>query len=140
MKKGILFLFVFFSIFTNTFATDHLLYTENNQGYASFDISMPIDATGYTLHGNNLKGGNIQFADQGVLVSDFLAHETGDVQLPVSTSLDGKPLIKTTMHYDVIKFIDPIGLHNFFIKIGTATRTEKVSGLDPYVLKDGSYT
>ena len=140
MKKGILFLFAFSSVFTSAFAVDALRYSENNQGYASFDISMPIDATGYTLQGKNLKGGNLTFSNRGNYVAPFLAHETGDFELPTSVSAKGKPFIKTNIHYNAIKFIDPIGVYNLFIKIGTATRTEIVSGLDPFVLKDGSYT
>lgn len=135
--KWMLFLLIIFSVVTNTFAAQ---YSENNHGYASFDISMPIDATGYTLHGKHLKGGNIQFADYGVLVSDLLAHETGDFELPVSITPNSKPLIKTAIHYSAIKFINPSGINNLFIKIGTATRTQTVSELDPYVLKNGTYT
>lgn len=140
-NKRILFILLTTGLITNTFAIDPSSpYSENNQGYASFDISMPIDATGYTLHGKNLKGGNIQFNNQGVLVSDLLANETGDFELPISTTTDNKPLIKTTVHYNAIKFINPSGINNLFIKIGTAARTQVVSGLDPFVLKDGTYT
>ena len=39
-------------------------YTENNRANVSFDVSMPIDATGYTLHGKNLTSGHIQFTDR----------------------------------------------------------------------------
>ena len=138
--KRILFLLITTGLITNTFAIDPSSpYTENNQGYAAFDISMPIDATGYTLHGNNLKGGNIQFNNQGMLVTDLLASETGDFELPISTTADNKPLIKTNIHYSAIKFINPSGINNLFIKIGLATRTETVSGLDPFVLKNGTY-
>lgn len=59
-------LFLFW-IITNTFANNTALapYTEENNAHVSFDISMPIDATGYTLYGRNLTGGNIQFTDRG---------------------------------------------------------------------------
>ncbi|OGT40744.1 MAG: hypothetical protein A3E81_04505 [Gammaproteobacteria bacterium RIFCSPHIGHO2_12_FULL_36_30] len=123
----------------NAFSTE-ISYSENNRGLASFDISMPIDATGFTLHGKNLKGGDVQFSDQGNYVAPLLAHETGDFELPTSISSDNKPLIKTTINYNAIKFINPNGVSNFFIKIGVAARTEKVSGLDPFVLKSGTYT
>lgn len=115
-------------------------YTDNNQANVSFDVSMPIDATGYTLHGKNLTGGNIQFVDYGAFVAPFLAHEIGEFEPPISTDSHNKPLIKTSIHYNVIKLIDPIGINNFFIKIGTASRTQTVMGLDPYVLKNGTYT
>ncbi len=129
--------------FTNTLATETQApqYTDDNQANVSFDVSMPIDATGYTLHGKNLTGGNTQFTDQGIFVASFLAHETGEIILPVSTDLKNNPLIKTTIHYNAIKLIDPIGINNFFIKIGTATRTQMMSGLDPFVIqKNGTYT
>lgn len=115
-------------------------YSENNQGYASFDISMPIDSTGYTLQGRHLKGGALQFTDQGILISDGLARETGNFAIPTSTDSNNKPLIKTKVHYNAIKFMNPMGIQNLFIKIGRATRTQVVSGLDPSVLKDGAYT
>lgn len=115
-------------------------YSENNQARVSFDVSMPIDATGYTLHGKNLTGGNIQFADQGKIISPLLSYETGDFELPIVTSTKNKPLIKTNIHYKAIKFINPNGTDNLFIKVGVADRTETVSDLDPYVLKNGVYT
>ena len=132
---------IFISAIATIFAEDgSSSYSENNQGYASFDISMPIDATGYTLHGHNLQGGSIQFTDQGVFISDELAYETGSFEMPISTDLKSNPLIKTTVHYNAVKLINPNGIQKLFIKIGRATRTQVVSGLDPFVLKDGSYT
>ena len=128
---------------TNAFAaeTPTSKYTDDNQANVSFDVSMPIDATGYTLQGKNLTGGNIQFTDHGIFVAPFLAHETGEFTLPVSTDLNNNPLIKTTIQYNAIKLINPIGINNFFIKIGTATRTQTMSGLDPFVIpKSGTYT
>jgi hypothetical protein len=136
MMRNILFLWIIFSIFQNAFAE----YVDRNHAKVSFDISMPIDATGYTLHGKNLTGGNIQFADHGTLIAPFLAQETGEFELLPSTDLNNKPLIQTKIHYEAIKLIVPNGLDNFFIKIGTAARTEKVAGLDLYVLKNGTYT
>jgi len=135
----IIFFIILISVIANAFSTE-ISYSENNRGLASFDISMPIDATGFTLHGKNLKGGDVQFSDQGNYVAPLLAHETGDFELPTSISSDNKPLIKTTINYNAIKFINPNGVSNFFIKIGVAARTEKVSGLDPFVLKSGTYT
>ncbi len=115
-------------------------YSEQNQGIVSYDVSMPIDSTGYTLIGKNLKGGPVRFNDKGDYVTRFLASETGSFVLPIVANLKDKPLIKTSIHYKAIKLINPNGIDNFFIKVGTATRTQKVSGLDPKVLKDGSYT
>lgn len=141
-KKSIL-LFSLSVGFINAFATNTPTshYTDINHANVSFDISMPIDATGYTLKGKNLTGGNIQFIDQGVYIDPFLAHETGEFNTPVSTDLNNNPLIKTTIHYSAIKLIDPIGINNFFIKIGMATRTQTMHGLDPYVIhKNGIYT
>ncbi len=115
-------------------------YTEQNQAIVSFDVSMPIDATGYTLHGNNLTGGCIQFSNHGTSIAPLLAHETGEFETPTVTNLKNTPLIKTKIKYNAIKFINPNGIDNIFIKIGTATRTQTVAGLDPYVLKDGTYT
>ncbi|OGT26356.1 MAG: hypothetical protein A3I77_08545 [Gammaproteobacteria bacterium RIFCSPLOWO2_02_FULL_42_14] len=116
-------------------------YTDDNQANVAFDISMPIDATGYILHGKNLTGGNTQFTDQGIFVAPFLAHETGEFESPVSTDLNNNPLIKTTIRYNTIKLITPIGINNFFIKIGVAARTQTMSGLDPFVIpKSGTYT
>lgn len=135
--KRILF-FILSAITINTFATTN--YVENNAGKVSFDVSMPIDATGYTLQGKNLKGGNIQFADHGTVVSDLLADETGDFELPIATASNNQPLIKTTIHYHAIKLINSSGINNLFIKIGIANRTQHVSGLDPFVLKNGTYT
>jgi len=141
MIKNILFFVIVSATITNTFATDaSSLYSDDNHANVSFDVSMPIDASGYTLHGKNLTGGNIQFMDHGSYVAPFLAHETGDFETPTVTSLDNKPLIKTMIKYDAIKFINPTGINNFFIKVGTATRTQVVSDLDPHVLKNGSYT
>lgn len=140
MKKGLVSLCVFSALCSSVFASTEKTYSENNHGYASFDISMPIDATGYTLQGTHLKGGSLHFADQGKSVGDFLAYETGYFQLPTSISHSGKPFIKTNVRYDAVKFIVPSGTHNLFIKIGTASRTETVSDLDPFVLKNGTYT
>lgn len=143
MKKGLLLSCAFLSFLPlclTAFASEEKPYSEQNHGYASFDISMPIDATGYTLQGKQLKGGMLHFSDQGDSIADFLAHETGYFQMPTSTSLSGKPFIKTAVHYDAIKFMVPSGTHNLFIKIGTALRTETVSDLDPFVLKNGTYT
>lgn len=129
--------------FTNAFASETPApqYTDDNQANVSFDISMPIDATGYTLNGNNLTGGNIQFGDHGTFIAPFLAHETGEFEPPISTDIHNKPLIKTNIRYNAIKLIDPIGINNFFIKIGTATRTQTMFGLDPFVIpKSGTYT
>ncbi len=125
----------------NIFAiSPSLQYSENNHARVSFDVSMPIDATGYTLHGKNLTGGNIQFTDQGKIISPLLSYETGHFELPVATSAENKPLIKTNINYKAIKFINPNGIDNLFIKVGVADRTQTVSGLGPYVLKDGTYT
>lgn len=115
-------------------------YAEKNQANVSFDVSMPIDASGYTLHGKNLSGGNIVFANSGIYVAPFLAREKGSFNTPTATSSDNKPLIKTSIKYDAIKLINPVGINNFFIKAGTATRTQVVYGLDPHVLKNGTYT
>lgn len=115
-------------------------YTEHNQAIVSFDVSMPIDATGYILQGNNLTGGCIRFSNGGIYIAPLLAHETGEFQTPNVTNLKNKPLIKTKIKYNAIKFINPNGIDNIFIKIGTATRTQTVAGLDPFVLKDGTYT
>ncbi len=115
-------------------------YVEHNRGTVSFDVSMPIDATGFTLQGKNLKGGDVQFINRGSFIAPRLAHEVGEVRLPVVTSPDGKPLITTKFDYQAVKFIDPIGIDNFFIKVGMANRTQTVDGLDPKVLKDGTYT
>ncbi len=115
-------------------------YFVDNHGTVSFDVSMPIDATGYILRGENLKGGDIQFTGKGTYLAPLLAHETGSFELPTVTSLDNKPLIKTTIRYQAIKFINSSGLSNLFIKIGIANRTQKVFGLDPFVIKNGTYT
>ena len=115
-------------------------YSENNHADVSFDVSMPIDSTGYTLHGNNLLGGKIQFSDRGTYLNPLLASETGSLQLPVVTNLEGDPLIKTNVSYNAIKFINPNGINNLFIKVGMGSRTQIVSGLDPSVLKNGTYT
>jgi len=128
----------------NTFAEPLLAsntYTDHNRGIVSFDVSMPIDATGYALRGKHLKGGGIEFTDHGTMLSPLIAHETGYFQLPVvSTAKANKPLIQTTIMYNAIKLIDPIGLGNFFIKIGVASRKQIVSGVDQFALKDGTYT
>jgi len=116
-----------------------LNYSETNQGRVSFDVSMPIDATGFTLHGKNLTGGTIQFKSEGMFVTPLLADETGSFELPIVTSLQEKPMIKTHIQYHAIKFINPVGINNFFIKIGTATRSQIVTNLDPKVLHDGTY-
>lgn len=134
----IIFFIILVSVFFNAVAADSS-YSEKNRGFVSFDISMPIDATGFTLRGKNLKGGYVEFSDRGNYVAPLLAHEIGDFTLPISIASDNKPLIKTTINYNAIKFINPNGINNFFIKIGMATRTEQVSGLDPFVLKDGTY-
>jgi hypothetical protein len=117
-----------------------LHYSEVNQAKVSFDVSHPIDATGYTLQGHHLTGGSIEFFDHGTYINQSLSHETGQFELPTVTTLANKPLIKTNVNYTAIKFINPTGINNLFIKIGTATRTQKVSGLDPQVLKNGTYT
>src|SRR3990167_9264171 len=77
-KKIILALLLFVAI-TTAFAVNAsaLQYIDDNQANVSFDISMPIDSTGYTLRGKNLTGGHTQFTDQGIFVAPFLAHETG---------------------------------------------------------------
>lgn len=116
-----------------------LNYTERNEANVSFDVSMPVDATGYTLKGKNLLGGIIKFTDTGLYIAPLLAHEKGRFQLPIVKNLKGQTLIKTNIGYDVIKFINPNGLNNFFIKVGMGTRKEKVAGLDPSVLKKGEY-
>lgn len=115
-------------------------YEEANQGYVSFDVSMPIDSTGFTLHGKNLEGGNIQFSDSGMLLSPLLASETGTLNPPVPTDARGNSYIKTTVQYNAIKFMNPNGINNLFIKVGMGKRTQQVRGLDPKVLKDGTYT
>jgi hypothetical protein len=115
-------------------------YTENNHGIVSFDVSMPIDSTGYILQGKNLRGGPIKITDKGEYVTHLLAHENGSFTLPVVMNFKNKPLIKTNIQYNAIKFINPNGIDNFFVKVGTATREQKVSGLDPKILKDGNYT
>lgn len=115
-------------------------YIDHNRGVVSFDVSMPIDATGYTLQGNNLTGGNLQFVDQGEIISPLLSRETGQFELPVVTSKKNIPLIKTNIEYNAVKFINPNGIDNIFIKVGVANRTQTVFGLDPYVLKNGTYT
>ena len=143
MKWISLILILSFCVSNTIFAAEKTLfsYSEHNKGRAVFDISMPIDATGFTLHGKNLTGGDIQFTDQGQYVAPFLAEETGEFTLPIATSTQDKPLLKTTIHYRAIKLIDPVGIDNLFIKIGIASRTQVMSGLDPYVIKkDGSYT
>ncbi|PIZ03435.1 MAG: hypothetical protein COY58_09765 [Gammaproteobacteria bacterium CG_4_10_14_0_8_um_filter_38_16] len=137
-NKWTLFFLILIGFVVNTFALPS--YLENNQGEVAFDISNPIDATGYTLQGKHLKGGDIHFQSKGVYVAPLLAHDWGNFKLPTSLSLKNKPLIKTTVNYSAIKFIDPVGIHNLFIKIGMASRTQVVSGLDPYVLKKGIYT
>lgn len=115
-------------------------YTETNQALVSFDVSMPIDSTGYTLQGTNLTGGTIQFTDHGTYLSPLLASETGSFQLPIVKNRNGSPLIQTDITYHAIKFINPNGINNLFIKVGIAKRSQKVHGLDPSVLKNGSYT
>jgi hypothetical protein len=55
-------------------------------------------------------------------------------------NLKREPLINTKIDYHVIKFINPNGISNFFIKISTAIRRQTVSGLDPSILKNGTYT
>ena len=115
-------------------------YADQNQGAVSFDVSMPIDATGYTLHGKNLQGGPLKFTDKGAYIAPLLAYETGHFQLPTSFSPAGQPFIETNVHYKAIKLINPNGIDNLFIKIGVAERTQKVFNLDPYVLKNGTYT
>ncbi|MCB1827812.1 MAG: hypothetical protein KDH94_05225, partial [Coxiellaceae bacterium] len=123
----------------STLPNNAMAYIENNYGYASFDISMPIDSTGYLLHGKNLKGGNVIFSDHGKQITPLIAHETGKIELPVPKNTKGQPLIKTQISYDAMKFITPSGIDNLFIKIGIANRKQQVSGLDPSVLKDGTY-
>ena len=128
-------------VISNVAASQSLsTYTVHNQGIVSFDVSMPIDSTGYILHGNNLTGGTIQFTENGSSIAPLLAYESGILQLPTVTNTKGKPLIQTSVRYNVIKFINPNGINNLFIKIGMGTRTQKVAGLDPATLKDGSYT
>lgn len=123
-----------------TAGTAPIKYIQHNHGIVSFDISMPVDSTGYLLHGKNLKGGNLQFINQGAYIAPLLAYEKGIIHLPVSMTDSNKPLINTNIKYNAIKFINPNGISNLFIKVGTAIRTQKVSGLDPTVLKDGTYT
>ena len=132
---------VFHGFVTSLCGADELSsYVEQNRGVVSFDVSMPIDATGFTLKGKNLKGGKIEFRSRGTYLSHRLAHETGEFHLPVVMSSDGRPLIATKIEYEAIKLVAPIGLDNFFIKIGTANRSQTVAGLDPTILKDGTYT
>lgn len=124
------------------FATKQKLitYVDQNKALVSFDVSMPVDATGFTLKGKNLKGGVIHFQDRGAYLTPLLAVEEGNFDNPTVFSPNIKPLIKTHISYHAIKFINPNGTDNLFIKIGIAQRTETVSELDPYVLKPGTYT
>jgi hypothetical protein len=115
-------------------------YTENNQGKVSFDVSVPIDHNGFTLHGYHLKGGSIHFTSKATWFAPLLAHEQGNFTLPSVMAIDGTFLIKTRVKYDAIKLVDPIGSNNVFIKVGIAHRTQTMSGTDPYVLKKGAYT
>lgn len=125
---------------THSKKTDDVTFTDFNHGIVSFDISMPIDYTGQRLQGKNLTGGIIKYTDKWHRVTPFLALEQGNFQLPTSKSATGKPYIKTRVKYSAIKFINPIGLGNFFIKIGIASRFQKLTRVDQFALKDGTYT
>ena len=118
----------------------HKKYTENNTANVSFNVSMPIDSTGFILQGNNTMGGITQFTDNGFYFNSLLAKESGAIEPPVVTNKQGKTAIKTTVNYKAIKFINPNGVNNLFIKVGMGTRTQTVNGLDPKILKDGTYT
>ena len=138
--RNILGLCCLFLLFESAQAAEPAQYINHNDAKVSYDVSMPIDSTGYTLHGKNLMGGVIRFSDQGTYVAPLIAHETGQFELPTVTDLNDKPLINTKIRYNVIKLINPMGIDNFFIKVGVVIRSQKVSGLDPKVLKNGTYT
>lgn len=121
-------------------ASGDTTYQEVNEGHVSFDVSMPIDATGFTLKGHHLTGGPIKFVNHGKKITPLLAQERSNFQLPEVTSLKNKPILTTNIKYQAIKLINPNGIGNWFIKVGLANRTEKTNGLDPFVLKDGTYT
>ena len=74
---------VAFYMSSNILAANHSSsYTDINKGVVSFDVSMPIDATGYTLKGDHLKGGKIQFKDNGIYISTLLsANNTQNIPL-----------------------------------------------------------
>src|SRR6056297_1025674 len=114
-------------------------YADHNEASVSFDVSMPIDSTGYRLYGANLKGGRIKFSDKGHYIMPLLASEVGQFETPRVTNLNNQVLINTKIKYHVIKLISPQGISNFFIKVGTAKRTQTVFDLDPSVLKNGTY-
>ena len=142
MDKKIVLLFLSISMIPRCAASSAppSTYVTDNKAYVSFDVSMPIDSTGYTLKANNLTGGTIQYQDQGSYISPLLAYETGKFEAPIVNEGQEKSLIKTDIAYSALKFINPNGINNLFIKVGMGSRTQRVSGLDPTVLKDGVYT
>jgi len=116
-------------------------YATHNTAYVSFDVSMPIDSTGWVLEGHNLTGGDIEYKDEGSYISPLLAHETGKFKAPVVKNNQMKTMMKTTVDYNAIKFINPNGINNLFIKAGMGKRTQHVfKGLDPTILPEGVYT
>ncbi|MDF1760965.1 MAG: hypothetical protein P1U40_10550 [Coxiellaceae bacterium] len=112
---------------------------QSNSGDVLFDISQPVDASGYQLHGKNLEGGNIQYGSNATCLYPRLQQVAGQFMLPVAYNRHEKPLIETHVKYRAIQFITPIGLKNLYIDVGSGMRRQNVSGLDPKVLKKGIY-
>lgn len=136
ITKALIFILLYLMITNATaYLNSTLPYKEIGQGIAKFDISKPIDVTGFTLKGYHLEGGKASIHALGHQFTPFLSFERGSIQIPTSMNLEKAPYIKTQVNYSAIK----IKKNTLFIKAGIADRIQEVSNLDPSILKDGTY-